>query len=71
LAKHVHNVLDLRHYSRTDFMVHPRRGVYVLEVNTLPGLTSESLLPKSLEAVGMSYPNFLDHILTQALEKNK
>ncbi|MBI3633634.1 MAG: D-alanine--D-alanine ligase [Candidatus Vogelbacteria bacterium] len=69
LAAQVHKVLGLRHYSRTDFIVSPKRGIYVLEVNTLPGLTSESLLPKSLHAVGMKLPDFFDHILTLALEK--
>jgi D-alanine--D-alanine ligase len=69
LAKKVHDAMGLRHYSRTDFMVHPRRGVYVLEVNTLPGLTQESLLPKSLEAIGCPLPEFIDHLITQAVEK--
>ncbi|MCC2630265.1 MAG: D-alanyl-alanine synthetase D-alanine-D-alanine ligase [Candidatus Paceibacter sp.] len=68
LAKHVHDSLGLRHYSRTDFMVHPRRGVFVLEVNTLPGLTQESLLPKSLEAIGCSLSDFIDHLIIQTYE---
>jgi D-alanine-D-alanine ligase len=68
LAKKVHQVLGLRHYSRTDFIVSPR-GVYVLETNTLPGLTQNSLLPKSLDAVGCSYPQFIDHLITLALNK--
>jgi D-alanine-D-alanine ligase len=67
LAKHVHNSLGLRHYSRTDFMIHPRRGIYVLEVNTLPGMTSESLFPKSLAAVGSSLGEFLDHLISLAI----
>jgi D-alanine-D-alanine ligase len=69
LAVKVHQALNLRHYSRTDFIVSPKRGIYVLEVNTLPGLTSESLLPKSLHAVGMKLPDFFDHVLSLALEK--
>lgn len=67
LAKHVHESLGLRHYSRTDFIVTPKRGIFVLETNTLPGMTEESLMPKSLEAIGCSIADFLDHILTQAL----
>lgn len=63
LAKKAHQILDLRHYSRTDFMVHPRRGIYALETNSLPGLTSDSLLPKSLKAHGVEYKDFLEHIL--------
>jgi D-alanine-D-alanine ligase len=63
--------LGCRHYSRQDFRISERAGdrgkVYILEVNTLPGLTTESLMPKAVEAVGSSYPEFLDHILTLAL----
>ena len=69
MAIAAHKALGLRHYSRSDFMVHPKRGVYILETNTLPGLTSESLLPKSLKAVGSTLPHFLDHILQLALGK--
>ncbi|MFA5763966.1 MAG: D-alanine--D-alanine ligase [archaeon] len=69
MAKLAHKVLGLRHYSRSDFIVHPKRGVYILEANTLPGLTKESLLPVSLEALGVSMSQFLDHVLTLALGK--
>ncbi len=68
-AVEAHRVLGLRHYSRSDFIVSEKRGVYILEVNTLPGLSKESLLPKSLEAIGLSLSNFLDHVITLALEK--
>lgn len=66
-AARVHQILNLRHYSRSDFIVHPRRGVYFLEVNTLPGLTSESLFPKSLRAAGSDLPEFLDHVISSVL----
>jgi len=66
-ARAVHEGLGLLHYSRSDFIVGPR-GVYFLEVNTLPGLTQESLLPKALDAVGASMPHFLDHIVSLALK---
>ncbi len=65
-AKAIHRELGLRHYSRSDFMIHPKRGVYFLEANTLPGLTSESLLPKSVKAVGSNLPEFLDHVIMLA-----
>lgn len=67
LAIEAHKVLGLRHYSRSDFIISPRRGIYILEVNTLPGLTDESLLPKSLQAIGCSLPEFLDHLITLAI----
>ena len=66
LSAQIHRALGLRHYSRSDFILSPR-GIYVLEVNTLPGLTEESLIPKSLRASGIPYGQFLDHIVTLAL----
>lgn len=67
-ARAVHQALGLRHYSRSDFIVTPR-GVYFLEVNTLPGLAPECLLPKELDAVGCSFPDFLDHLVSLALRR--
>lgn len=65
-AKVMHRALGLRHYSRSDFIVAPK-GIYYLETNTLPGLTPESLMPKSLAAVGIPFPEFLSHLVTLAL----
>lgn len=67
-AAQAHKALGLRHYSRSDFIVTKRRGIYILETNSLPGLTNESLLPKSLKAVGCEMPHFLDHLITLALQ---
>ncbi len=67
-ARQMHEALGIRHYSRSDFIVSPR-GVYYLETNTLPGMTEESLLPKSLAAVGVSLPDFLSHLVNLALER--
>ena len=61
----VHTALQLQHYSRSDFIVSPK-GVYFLEVNTLPGLTSESLFPKAMDAVGGQYNELILHLITQA-----
>lgn len=68
-AQTVHESLGLKHYSRSDFIIAPS-GIYFLEVNTLPGLTPASLLPKSLDAIGVSFPDFLDHLVTLALQKH-
>ncbi len=65
----IHDTMGLRHYSRSDFIVSPRRGVYFLEVNTLPGMTKESLFPKSLEAVGVKTKDFIHHIIGMAMGK--
>lgn len=62
LSRVMHEALGLRHYSRSDFILSPR-GIYYLETNTLPGMTTESLLPKSLAAVGVQFPDFLEHLI--------
>lgn len=58
-----HEALGLRHYSRSDFIVHPKRGIYILETNSLPGLTENSLFPLGVMAVGSNYGEFLNHII--------
>jgi len=67
LARKIHRAFGLRHYSRSDFIIHPRWGIYALEVNTLPGLTEESLLPKALRAVGSDLHELVGHVLELAL----
>ncbi len=69
MAITAHKALGLAHYSRSDFMLHPTRGIFILETNSLPGLTEESLLPKALAAVGARYDHFLDHVVTLALSR--
>lgn len=63
-ARTAHSTLGLRHYSRSDFIVAPK-GIYYLETNNAAavGMTSESLFPKSLAAVGISMPEFLTHLI--------
>lgn len=67
LAVEVHRILELDDYSRTDFIIHPTRGIFVLEVNTLPGMTETSLFPQELEAVGMTLEEFYDHVISRKL----
>ena len=68
LARAMHEALGLRHYSRSDFIVSPK-GIYYLETNTLPGLGYESLFPKSLAAVGVAFPQFLEHLAELAITR--
>lgn len=67
MAKRVHNLLGLSHYSQSDFMISPRRGVYFLEVNTSPKFTEKSLAVKSLEKVGVGAKDFIHHVIGLAL----
>jgi len=48
---------------------HPTSNIYVLEINTIPGLTENSLMPKSAKAAGMEFPQLLDKIINCAYEK--
>ncbi len=68
-ARTMHEALGQRHYSRSDFIVSPK-GVYFLETNSAVavGLTNESLMPKSLAAVGVSLPDFFSHVIGLALD---
>lgn len=66
LRAHVH--LGARHYARYDFIL-TDEGPCLLEVNTLPGLTDTSLLMKSLALNGLTLPEFVDYVLTLALQK--
>lgn len=61
-----HKSIGARHYSRSDFIVHPTRGIYILEINTLPGYTENSLLPKALQAVGSNTKEFAEHLVKLA-----
>ncbi|MEK7568011.1 MAG: D-alanine--D-alanine ligase [Patescibacteria group bacterium] len=65
-----HKAIHAKHYSRVDFILSPRRGVYILEVNTLPGLTKESLMPKSLDSIGVKISDFLHHLVSLALKRS-
>jgi D-alanine-D-alanine ligase len=43
--------------------------IYVLEVNTIPGLTDTSLVPRSAEAAGITFPQLVERLLDYALEE--
>ena len=64
-ARFIHTALNLQQYSRSDFIVN-KDGIYFLEVNTLPGLTSQSLFPKSVAAVGSNYDELVSHLIETA-----
>ncbi|KMQ52383.1 D-alanine--D-alanine ligase [Chitinispirillum alkaliphilum] len=58
-----HKLLGCSGYSRTD-MIYSESRLYVLETNTLPGMTSNSLLPKEFKAEGGSFSKLLDKIIS-------
>ncbi len=54
LSERVHKTLGARHFSRVDLMVSKDGELIVLELNTIPGMTSQSLYPKSAAVAGMA-----------------
>ena len=67
LAVRAHRALSCRGLSRTDMIV-TARGPVILEVNTLPGMTVNSLLPKAARVAGIEFPDLLDRLVRLALE---
>jgi D-alanine-D-alanine ligase len=63
-----HRALSCRGYSRTDMLVREQE-IYVLETNTIPGMTATSLFPQGAKAAGIDFPELLDTLITLALEK--
>ena len=58
-----------RDYSRVDVMVRPDGSPVVLEVNTLPGMTETSLLPKAAAAAGLNYAELCQRMVDLALRR--
>lgn len=69
LAVRCHEALVCDGMSRTDMIV-TAEGPQVLEVNTLPGMTSQSLLPQAAAAVGIAFPQLLEHLLASAMRRH-
>ena len=67
LAEASHRALECRGLSRVD-MIQDRRGLVVLEVNTMPGMTINSLLPKAAATAGIPFDELLDRLVQLALE---
>jgi D-alanine-D-alanine ligase len=64
-----HRAIGCRGYSRVDFIVDEAGVPYILEVNTLPGMTATSLLPEIARGVGISFPDLVEEILKLALTR--
>jgi D-alanine-D-alanine ligase len=63
-----HKALGCRGYSRTDLMIR-EQDIFVLETNTIPGMTATSLFPQGAKAAGLDFPALLDTLINLALEK--
>ena len=66
-----HKVLQLSGYSRTDMIIGGDSGLYVLETNTIPGMTETSLFPQAAKAFGLDYPQVLERLIELGLEAHR
>ena len=69
IAEMGYQVLRLENYARLDFMMDESHNMYCLEANTLPGMTPTSLLPQEAAALGMSFEDLCDKLVTVSINK--
>jgi D-alanine-D-alanine ligase len=70
VSKTAHNALFCKGYSRTD-MILKDQNLFVLETNTIPGMTATSLLPLAADAAGISFSRLLDRLIELSIEAHK
>lgn len=68
LAWKVHEATGCRHLSRTDFIINKNNEPIILEINTIPGLTDQSLFPKSALAAGHDFTKLTDEFVKMTAE---
>ena len=66
LAENIFQLTSIRSYARADFLLQNEKIPWFLEVNTLPGLTEHSLLPKSAHHDGIEFPQLIEKIIQLA-----
>jgi len=69
-SKMAHLALSCKGYSRTD-MILKDNNIYVLETNTIPGMTPTSLLPQAANAAGLNFGQLLDRLIELGIEGHK
>jgi D-alanine-D-alanine ligase len=69
-ALKIYKTIGCRHYARADFRLNDDGQHYLLEINTLPGMTSTSLLPKAAKAAGLEFSDLIDTIIKIASINN-
>ncbi|MBO6738325.1 MAG: D-alanine--D-alanine ligase [Phycisphaerales bacterium] len=70
-ARHICESLGVRHLARVDFLLQESGAWSMLEVNTMPGFTPTSLLPKAAGAIGLSMPMLCEHLVRCAQREDR
>ena len=68
IAINAQKVLGCKGFSRVDMLLNDRDNLYLLEINTIPGFTEKSLLPKAAKAAGMSFSSLCEKIVDLAFQ---
>jgi D-alanine-D-alanine ligase len=68
ISEEVYRLLGLHGLVRIDFILHPQRGPVLIEINTVPGLSAESILPKQAGHAGLSLSQLFNATLAQTLK---
>lgn len=66
-----HRAIGCAGMSRSDFILGKDGKLYILEINTIPGMTSTSLLPHAASAIGIHFPKLVDMLIKNALKKTR
>lgn len=70
ISKKVYKLMGCKGFARIDFMLDKNGKPYVLEVNTVPGMTAMSLVPDAARAAGINFTNLIEIIVNLGLESN-
>lgn len=69
LALMAYNIIGAEGFARVDFRLNEDNQPFILEVNTIPGFTETSLVPKAAKAIGIEFPELCQKIINEALKK--
>lgn len=68
LSRRAFGILGCRHLARVDWMIDADNRLWFLEINTIPGFTSHSLVPKAATRIGVAFDDLVERLVRMALE---
>lgn len=68
IAEQLHKSMGCRHFSRTDMIIDENGTIFTLEINTLPGMTNQSLFPLAASVAGYTMPQLVDTLVQSAVK---
>lgn len=68
-SRRLHDAIGVRHLSRVDWIVDDQQRLWFLEINTLPGFTSHSLVPKAAAKIGIDFATLVDRLVRMAWQE--